>query len=253
MKPHPILSGYYEDEAQRRRFLTRMFDETAAHYDRINGIMAFGWGVWYRRWILRRVGLGAGAHLLDVAVGTGAVAGAAASLVGPRGRVIGLDPSPGMLAQARRKLAGPLRVPLIQWIAEQLPFRAGEFDFLSMGYALRHVSDLKHTFAEYFRVLRPGGTLLILDFARPRSRVGRAVGRLHVNHLGPLVARLLSGRREAQVLMRYCWDTVEHLLPAENILSAMADAGFQVVSATTRFGLLSEYVGSKPPPPGGGP
>jgi demethylmenaquinone methyltransferase/2-methoxy-6-polyprenyl-1,4-benzoquinol methylase len=247
MKPHPILSGYYQDEAQRRRFLTRMFDETAAHYDRINGIMAFGWGVWYRRWILHRVGLRADAQLLDVAVGTGAVAGAAASIVGPGGRVVGLDPSAGMLAEARRKLS----VPLVQGIAEQLPFRAGEFDFLSMGYALRHVSDLKHTFAEYFRVLRPGGTLLILDFARPRSRVGRAAGRFHVNYLGPLVARVLSRRPEAQVLMRYCWDTVEHLVPAETILIAMADAGFQVVSATTRFGLLSEYVGSKPPPGGG--
>jgi demethylmenaquinone methyltransferase/2-methoxy-6-polyprenyl-1,4-benzoquinol methylase len=248
MKPHPILPGYYQDEAQRRRFLTRMFDETAAYYDRINGIMAFGWGVWYRRWILNRVGLRADARLLDVAVGTGAVAGAAASIVGPRGRVVGLDPSAGMLAEARRKLS----VPLVQGIAEQLPFRAGEFDFLSMGYALRHVSDLKHTFAEYFRVLRPGGTLLILDFARPRSRVGRAAGRFHVNYLGPLVARLLSRRREAQVLMRYCWDTVEHLVPAETILIAMTDAGFQVVSATTRFGLLSEYVGSKPPTPDGG-
>lgn len=247
MKPHPILSGYYEDEAQRRRFLTRMFDGTAKHYDRINGIMAFGWGVWYRRWILHRTGLRAGARLLDVAVGTGAVAGAAVSLVGPPGRVVGLDPSPGMLAEARRKL----RIPLVQGIAEQLPFRQGEFDFVSMGYALRHVSDLKHTFGEYFRVLRPGGTLLILDFAFPRSRLGRALGRFHVNHLGPLVARLLSDRREAQTLMRYCWDTVEHLVPADTIVTAMADAGFQVVSTTVRFGLLSEYLGRKRLPAGG--
>ena len=247
MKPHPILHGYYADEAQRRRFLTRMFDETAAHYDSINGIMAFGWGVWYRRWILRRVGLREGAHVLDVAVGTGAVAGAAVSLVGPPGRVVGLDPSPGMLAEARRKL----RIPLVQGIAEQLPFRQGEFDFVSMGYALRHVSDLKHTFGEYFRVLRPGGTLLILDFARPRSRIGRRLGRFHVNRLGPLVARLLSKRREAQTLMRYCWDTVEHLVPADTIVTAMADAGFQIVSTTVRFGLLSEYLGRKRLPASG--
>jgi demethylmenaquinone methyltransferase / 2-methoxy-6-polyprenyl-1,4-benzoquinol methylase len=247
MKPHPILPGYYADEAQRRRFLTRMFDGTAQHYDRINGIMALGWGVWYRRWILHRTGLRAGARLLDVAVGTGAVAGAAVSLVGPPGRVVGLDPSPGMLAEARRKL----RIPLVQGIAEQLPFRQGEFDFVSMGYALRHVSDLKHTFSEYFRVLRPGGTLLILDFARPRSRLGRTLGRFHVNHLGPLVARVLSDRREAQTLMRYCWDTVEHLVPADTIVTAMADAGFQIVSTTVRFGLLSEYLGRKRLPAGG--
>ncbi|HET9491275.1 MAG TPA: class I SAM-dependent methyltransferase [Methylomirabilota bacterium] len=249
MKPHPILPGYYADETQRRRFLTRMFNETATHYDRINGIMAFGWGIWYRRWILRRVGLRPGARLLDVAVGTGAVAGAAVRIVGSPGRVVGIDPSPGMLAEARRKLP----IPLVQGLAEQLPFRAGQFDFVSMGYALRHVSDLKHTFGEYVRVLRPGGTLLILDFACPRSRLGRGLGRLHVNHLGPLVARLLSRRREAQTLMRYCWDTVEHLVPADTILTAMANAGFEVVNATVRFGLLSEYLGRTPSHRGGGP
>jgi demethylmenaquinone methyltransferase/2-methoxy-6-polyprenyl-1,4-benzoquinol methylase len=249
MKPHPILAGYYADEAQRRRFLTRMFNETASHYDRINGIMAFGWGIWYRRWILQRVGLRPGARLLDVAVGPGAVAGAAVRIVGSPGRVVGIDPSPGMLAEARRKLP----IPLVQGIAEQLPFRAGQFDFVSMGYALRHVSDLKHTFGEYVRVLRPGGTLLILDFACPRSRLGRGLGRLHVNHLGPLVARLLSRRREAQTLMRYCWDTVEHLVPADTILTAMANAGFEVVNATIRFGLLSEYLGRTPSHRGGGP
>jgi demethylmenaquinone methyltransferase/2-methoxy-6-polyprenyl-1,4-benzoquinol methylase len=249
VKPHPILPGYYADESQRRRFLTRMFNETAAHYDQINGIMAFGWGIWYRRWILRRVGLRPGARLLDVAVGTGAVAGAAVRIVGSAGRVVGIDPSPGMLAEARRKLP----IPLVQGIAEQLPFRAGQFDFVSMGYALRHVSDLKHTFGEYVRVLRPGGTLLILDFACPRSRLGRGLGRLHVNHLGPLVARLLSRRREAQTLMRYCWDTVEHLVPADTILTAMANAGFEVVNATIRFGLLSEYLGRTPSHRGGGP
>lgn len=246
MKPHPILPGYYADESQRRRFLTRMFNETATHYDRINGIMAFGWGIWYRRWILRRVGLRPGARLLDVAVGTGAVAAAAVRI---GGHVVGIDPSPGMLAEARRKLP----IPLVQGIAEQLPFRASQFDFVSMGYALRHVSDLKHTFGEYARVLRPGGTLLILDFACPRTRLGRGLGRLHVNHLGPLVARLLSRRREAQTLMRYCWDTVEHLVPAETILTAMADAGFDAVGATIRFGLLSEYLGRKPSHSGAGP
>jgi demethylmenaquinone methyltransferase/2-methoxy-6-polyprenyl-1,4-benzoquinol methylase len=171
------------------------------------------------------------------------VAGAAAGIVGPRGSVIGLDPSPGMLAEARRKL----RIPLVQGIAEQLPFRANTFDFLSMGYALRHVADLKHTFGEYFRVLRPGGTLLILDFACPRSRLGRRLGRFHVNVLGPRVAGFMSNRREAQVLMRYCWETVEHLVPAEMIRATMTEAGFEMVSAATRFGLLSEYVGRKPP------
>src|SRR5687768_8451461 len=135
--PHPILRGYYRDEAERRRFLTDIFDQVAGRYDRINALMAFGSGQWYRGWALRRAGLRPGLRVLDVAAGTGEVTRAAAALVGPPGFVTGIDPSSGMLARAGAKLS----VPLTQGVAEALPFRDGAFDFLTMGYALRHVVD----------------------------------------------------------------------------------------------------------------
>lgn len=240
--PHPILRDYYRDETERRRFLTDIFDRVATRYDVINGFMGFGSGQWYRRWALSRAGLQPGARVLDVAAGTGEVTRAAVDLAGPSGFVTGIDPSAGMLAQARAKLS----VPLTRGVAEGLPFRDGTFDFVTMGYALRHVFDLRGTFAEYFRVLRPGGTVVILDFARPPSRLGMAVARVYLNGVLPWSARMLSGGREAQLLMRYCWDTLENLVPPATILAAMTESGFTRATGSARYGVLSEYVARKP-------
>ncbi|HYF01430.1 MAG TPA: class I SAM-dependent methyltransferase, partial [Planctomycetota bacterium] len=178
-----------------------------------------------------------GTRILDVATGTGLVARAAARLAGPGGSVVGLDPSVGMLSCARER--GRLR--LAQGLAERLPFRDASFDFLSMGYALRHVADLPSTFAEYRRVLRPGGKLLILDFARPRGAVAYGLVRLFLRTFVPLMSRLLAGGAEAELLMRYCWDTVDRSVSPARIRPALVAAGFQAVEVRTWAGLFAEY------------
>ena len=206
------------------------------------GIMSLGSGAWYRGNALRRAGLRPAMRVLDVAVGTGAVARAASRIVGQRDQVLGLDPSRGMLAQARRRLD----IPLVQGVAERLPFRSGVFDFLSMGYALRHVADLKPTFAEYFRVLRSGGTLLILDFARPRSRLGHRMARLYFDRILPFTFRLGGRGPQAERLWQYCWETVEQAASPEAILDAMAACGFRQPRRKTWVGLFTEYLARKP-------
>jgi demethylmenaquinone methyltransferase/2-methoxy-6-polyprenyl-1,4-benzoquinol methylase len=180
--------------------------------------------------------------VLDVAVGTGAFASAAASIVGPSGVVVGVDPSPGMLAQAGKKLG----LRLSQGVAEALPFRDERFDFVTMGYALRHVVDLRRMFAEQFRVVRRGGTLIIVDFTRPRSRVGLALGRFYLGVVVSRMARLGGGGTQGQLLVRYCWDTLEHLVAPETVLGAMSGSGFVDVRRVGWFGILSEYIGRKP-------
>lgn len=233
--PHEVLPAYYGSAAERRPFVKRLFDDGAPHYEKINRWMSFGTGVFYRKDALLRAGLAPGMKVLDVATGTGVVARAALEVVGSAGRVIGLDPSAGMLYEAGR--IANLRC--LRGFAEALPVADRSVDFLSMGYALRHVADLATTFAEYRRVLRPGGRLLILEIVRPQNPFALAWVRFYLRRLVPWLVAVRS--REARTMMEYFWDTIDACVPPKAILSALEEAGFADVRRVVQWGCLTEY------------
>jgi len=239
--PHPALEDYYPDAEKRRSWVDGMFDRTAHHYDWITSVMSFGSGQWYRRDALKRAGVAEGAMVLDVCTGTGLVARPASELVGDTGRVTALDASMGMLVAAQRSVS----VPMTQAYVEALPVASDSFDFVTMGYALRHVADLVGTFKEYLRVLRPGGTLLILEATRPSSPLRFRFMRFYLRRVVPTIARL--GGRDASTIMRYFWDTIENCVPPETIVDALTTAGFTEATRGVLFDLFSEYSGRKPP------
>jgi demethylmenaquinone methyltransferase/2-methoxy-6-polyprenyl-1,4-benzoquinol methylase len=241
--PHPMLPRYYDDAADKRSFVRRVFNPTAAaDYDRIERLMAIGSGSWYRRRALVRAGLAHGMRVLDVAIGTGLVAREEVDITGDPRLVLGVDPSVGMIAEARRMLP----VTAVMGVAEQLPLADGQFDFLSMGYALRHLSDLSVAFREFGRVLRPGGRLCILEITRPRTRLRRAAMKAYMRFVVPTVTRLTTRHADSQLLWQYYWDTIEQCVPAETVMAALARAGFADVAHHQELGMFSEYTGRKP-------
>lgn len=240
--PHRVLTRYYESESERRRFVTALFDGSARYYDRVCDVMSFGSGRMYRRDVLVRAGLGRGMRLLDIATGTGLVARSAVRVLGDGGAVVGLDPSAGMLREARKALAGPL----VQGRAEELPFADGHFDVVSIGYALRHVASLEVAFRECGRVLKPGGRLVVLEITRPRSAVSRGLVRLYFQAVLPALMRVSTGRPEAGLLTRYYWDTIDECVPPDIIMTVMRACGFTEVRRHVLGGILSEYVARKP-------
>lgn len=143
LAPHQALPRYYADASRRREFVSNLFDGTAKHYGWIIKAMSFGAGDRYRRQALLRAGLRPGMQVIDVASGTGPVSQSELEIAGPQGSVVSVDRSYNMLEVARKS------VPTlgVQASAEDLPFADNQFDFLSMGYALRHVDDLNDTFA----------------------------------------------------------------------------------------------------------
>ena len=241
-----MLTEYYRSERDRASFVTTLFDGAARHYDWVGHLLAFGSGPYYRRRTLARAGLRPHMRLLDVATGTGQVARAATRILGDPRAVVGLDPSVGMLREARRVHSGPL----VQGRAEAIPLRDDIFDMLSMGFALRHVATLEIAFAEYRRVLKPGGRLLLLEVSRPRSAVIRWAIRIYFQQILPLVIRIGTGSPDARLLMKYYWDTIDECVPPAMILAALRQTGFVEVQHRVVGGCLSEYVAVKPLPGG---
>lgn len=242
LAPHPPLTAYYADETQRAPWVRRVFDRTAVDYDRIERIMALGRGSWYRRAALERAGLARGMNVLDVGTGTGLTALAAIDLTGAPERVVGVDPSPGMLAASKVPAASQRLVGG----AEQLPVASAAFDFVSMGYALRHVADLDATFHEFFRVLRPGGRLVLLEITRPKSRLQRLALRVYLRGLVPLLARIFGRSAEMPGLMRYYWDTIDACVAPDTVLARLQAAGFVATDRHIEAGIFSEYRARKP-------
>ena len=241
--PHPHLTEYYGGESQRRGFVADIFDQTAHSYDWIDRVMSLGSGVRYRRDALRRAGLTPGQRLLDVAIGTGLVARAANDILGDGERITGVDLSMGMLVEARKILP----VALVQGIAERLPIADACTDFVTMGYALRHVTNLESTFREYLRVLKPGGTLLILELTPPASNsLAYRLTRFYMHTMVPLIARLGPGGADSKKLMEYFWDTIDQCVPPATILEALSSSGFTSPRRDVSHHVFSEYVAKKP-------
>lgn len=181
-------------------------------------------------------------RVLDVAAGTGLVSREAARIVGDPRLVLGVDPSPGMLAQAARLVPG---VRLSIGAAEALPVADASTDFLSMGYALRHVSDVSVTFREYVRVLKPGARVCVLEITRPDGAFKLAALRTYMRCIVPALTRVTGRGRQSARLWSYYWDTIEHCLNPGQIMDAMRAAGFCDVRRRVELGIFSEYTAHK--------
>jgi demethylmenaquinone methyltransferase / 2-methoxy-6-polyprenyl-1,4-benzoquinol methylase len=241
-RPHPVLTHYYRRDEERRSFVTALFDGSARYYDRLGRVMSFGSGRWYRRWTLERTGLRPGMTLLDVATGTGQVARAATRILGDPRAVTGLDPSAGMLREARRTLSGPL----VQGQVEELPFRAARFDMLTIGYALRHAADLDVAFRECLRVLKPRGRILVLEISRPASAGLRHLLRVYFMKVLPAIMAVSTRNRQATMLSRYYWDTIATCVAPEVIMDSLWRSGFADVGRRVFGGFISEYTATRP-------
>jgi demethylmenaquinone methyltransferase/2-methoxy-6-polyprenyl-1,4-benzoquinol methylase len=241
VRPLPLLRQYYDTEQGRTAFIRALFNRVAPEYEVVNRVLSLGLGRWYRRTALRQAGLCAGMRVLDVATGTGMMAREELRLVGAAGEVIGLDLSENMLLRAHHELG----VECVQARAEALPILGGSVDFISMSYALRHAADLSGLFHEFFRVLRPAGTLLVLEFLRPAGPIGKFAAALYFRHLIPTLCGAW-GLRSAREMLSYCWDTVDHCVTPGVIRNELAAAGFTKIVSETSMGVLVTYCARRP-------
>lgn len=237
--PHQPLPDYYpsDDLQARERFIRTTFDDTAVDYNRLETILGFGTGPSYRGRALKRAGLAPGMTVVDVGMGTGIVSQQILKITGEPGKLIGVDPSPGMMAQAKL----PPEVVCKLGRAEEIPVPDASVDFLVMGYALRHISDFSKACAEFRRVLKPGGRLLILEITMPRSRLGTFVLKAYMRGIVPLLARFVSKSPTTPMLWRYYWDTIAGCIPPEQVIASLSAAGLKSAGRYVELGIFSEY------------
>lgn len=240
--PHPPLTEYYEREEDRRAWVGEQFDKTASDYDRMERILGLGTGSIYRRKTLERAGLKPGMQMLDVGMGTGLVTKQAIRILGDTSSVTGVDPSAGMIRNAKL----PAGVTVVEGRAESIPLPNERYDFLSMGYSLRHVSDLSDAFAEFHRVLKPGGKVCILEITHPEGRIATALLKGYCKYAVPSLAKLIAKNKDTAQLWRYYWDTIEACAAPEKVLHTLQSVGFVNVQRSVDLGIFSTYLADKP-------
>jgi demethylmenaquinone methyltransferase/2-methoxy-6-polyprenyl-1,4-benzoquinol methylase len=223
---------------ERSRYVHDVFDRIARRYNLMNRLMTAGQDIRWRRETVQRLKLSPGEALLDLGAGTGDL-GREALRQQPDIRLVAADFSLAML------LAGENsgRLPWLNADALQLPFPDGSFEAVVSGFMMRNVGNLEAALKEQYRVLKPGGRMLILETTRPRSGILSPFVRVHMRYVIPWIGGLVSGNREAY---RYLPASSESFLSAEELAERMASAGLRKVGFRRRMaGTIAIHWGEK--------
>lgn len=235
----------YDIERDKKEQVREMFDRIAPAYDRLNHTLSFQVDRLWRRHVVRIVGGMKPSCVLDVATGTGDLALALARRM-PDARVLGVDLSENMLAEARRKATAcglDERVVLEVGDAERLTAEDASFDVVTVAFGVRNFGNIEVGMKEIFRVLKPGGRVVILEFSTPRNPLFRAVYNFYSHRMLPLIGGMISKDRRAY---EYLPASVDEFPSPKRFIKIMCEAGFSSCRARSQsLGIAQIYVGEK--------
>ncbi len=215
------------DATPEPRKIRQMFDEIATSYDRLNDLMTAGLHHRWRELGVMLAQVGPGSSVLDVCCGTGDFAFAARKVVGPEGRVVGVDVSERMLSVAREK-SGRNQQYVDFRLADvlALPFADGEFDACTVGFGIRNVSEIVRAFSEMRRVCRPGGRVVCLEITQPHIPVFKQFYKVWFDFAVPRLGKLAARDEEAY---RYLPASVKRFPAPDELKRLMEEAGLKSV------------------------
>ena len=230
----------------RQRENARMFDRIADRYDFLNRLLSLRRDVIWRRRLADHLPAGSQLHLLDVATGTGDLL---LSLAEHSPRVscgVGLDLAGRMLHLGKQKIDGSKQMGCLSLVLGDgavMPFPDNCFDVITIGFGIRNFADTSRGLREFYRVLKPGGRLLVLEFSLPTNRVLYYGYLAYFRFILPIIGRLFSGDTAAY---RYLNRSVESFPYSQQFCDLITEAGFVDVSVTPlTFGVASIYQGDK--------
>jgi demethylmenaquinone methyltransferase/2-methoxy-6-polyprenyl-1,4-benzoquinol methylase len=215
-----------------------MFDDVAKHYDRTNAVLSVGNAYLWRVATVRAVAPQAGERILDLAAGTGT---SSVALTHTGARVVAVDFSEGMIAEGRRKHGN---IEFVQADIERLPFGDDEFDAVTISFGLRNVNDPKQALDEMYRVLKPGGRLVICEFSKPPRALLRLGYAAYLNYVMPALAVATSSNPAAY---SYLADSIREWPDQGQLSQWIRGAGFiRVAYRNLTSGVVALHRGRKP-------
>jgi demethylmenaquinone methyltransferase/2-methoxy-6-polyprenyl-1,4-benzoquinol methylase len=243
-----MANRYYQPGEKRAPRVEALFNAIASRYDLINDLQSFGLHRYWKRQMIRRAQVVPGETALDICCGTGDIA---FGLRHAQARVLAIDFSAPMLAAAdrrtRRLTAAPDQPPpplFLRGDALRLPVRDASASVVTIAYGLRNLADLPRATRELYRVTRPGGRLLVLDFGKPTAAPWRILYFAYLRLVVPLFGKLFCGDAESY---GYILESLEHYPAQAGIGGLLRNAGWTEPLTTNLLGgIMSLTVARKP-------
>ena len=226
----------------KKEFVRQMFDDISPHYDFLNHFLSFGIDIYWRKKFIQKLDIQNGDTILDVACGTGDVG--FELLKKHSVSITGIDLSPKMvkLAQGKASKRNLDKITFLQGDAENLPLDDNSVDCLTISYGFRNISNYEKALEEFYRVLKPGGKLGILEFSKPKSKVIGFIFKLYFHHILPRIASFFS-RSDAY---RYLPESVDFFPSRHDICRKIIYSGFNRAEIhDLTFGISTIFLGFK--------
>ena len=240
------INPYHGDSRPKTEQVRDMFDSIAPAYDFMNRAMTFGVDNWWRSVAVNMICKSNPATILDIATGTADLAIKLADKM-PAAHVTGVDLSANMIEIGRQKVAQRHlsdRIELMTADCLHLPFDDNTFDCITVAYGVRNFEHLDQGYGEMFRVMKPGGMLVVIELSTPTNQVVKPFYRLYTKHIIPLAGKLVSKDVRAY---SYLPESIAAVPQGDNMLALIKQAGFDDARfKTLTFGTCSIYSAKKP-------
>jgi demethylmenaquinone methyltransferase/2-methoxy-6-polyprenyl-1,4-benzoquinol methylase len=226
----PYYYGYQRvHENEKAKFVLKHFNTVARKYDFMNTLLSFGIHHQWKRTAIRLLGLNEGDWVVDVCGGTGDLSLLAARVVRPSGRVMLYDINWAMIKRGQPKITGSYRgdcISIIQGDAERISFQDARFDAAMVGFGIRNLTRMEAGFSEMYRILKPGGRLMCLEFSKPTAPLFRWLYDFYSFHIMPLLGWLFVGSRKAYT---YLPESIRMFQLPDEITAILKQIGFDQV------------------------
>ncbi len=238
------VTPYKDDQSTKKEQVALMFNNIASHYDFLNHFLSLGIDILWRKKAIRLLKSAQPKHILDIATGTGDFALEALSL--NPDKIIGVDVSEGMLALGKEKIKKRKLENKIEFIfgdSENLPFESNTFDAITVAFGVRNFENLEKGLSDMYRVLKPGGTVVVLEFSKPKQFPVKQLYNFYFKNILPLMGKLISKDNSAYT---YLPESVNAFPDGDSFLSILKNTGFKDTRwISLTLGVASIYIGKK--------